>query len=264
MVGVDHALLLNYQLYGEHNEGIPIVFLHGMLGELKNWNNQARRFATQGYKVLAIDLRNHGDSPHIKGMSYRQMAEDVLALLTDIGVSKIHLLGHSMGGKVAMYLALNHPDRIQKLVVVDIAPVAYPLWHQQIFHALLTLPLSQVNSRIDADVLLAEHFDDAFERAFLLKNLKRVDDAYEWKCDLLEISKNYLKIAGFPKQEMQFSGDVLFIKGEGSGYIDDEYKPEILTYFPTANIISIANAGHLPHVQQADSFYDQASQFLLK
>ncbi len=271
--------LLNYKLYGEnshddsHKQAIPIVFLHGMLGELQNWNSQAKRFADQGYKVLAVDLRNHGGSPHLKGMSYRQMAEDVLALLSHLEFSKINLSGHSMGGKVGMYLALLYPEIIQKLVVVDIAPVAYPLWHQQIFHALLSLPIDQLNSRREADKLLAKSIDDDFERAFLLKNLKRKEEKYElhsgnqyngyqWKCDLAEISRNYLKIVGFPAQNTKFPGDVLFIKGENSEYITEEYTSRILQYFPQAKIETIANAGHLPHVQQPDIFYEQASHFL--
>ncbi len=259
--------LLHYQhfgneLEGNNKSGEPLVFLHGMLGELQNWNSQAKRFAEAGYQVISIDLRNHGNSPHIKGMSYRQMADDVLALLADLGLSKVHLLGHSMGGKVAMYLALNHSDIIQKLVVVDIAPVAYPLWHQSIFYALLSLPLATLKSRNEADDLLAENFDDAFERAFLLKNLKRVEGVYQWKCDLQEIATNYLKIAGFPVQSTSFDSSVLFIKGEDSDYITDAHKPKILQYFPKASMVNIAHAGHLPHVQQPEDFYHHVSNYL--
>jgi esterase len=195
-------------------------------------------------------------------MSYRQMADDILVLLAHLKLSFIYLSGHSMGGKVGMYLALNHPDVIKKLVVVDIAPIAYSLWHQQIFHALFSLPLNKITSRRDADSLLAEHIDNAFERAFLLKNLKRVDSGYEWKCDLLEIARNYLKIAGFPVQDGSFNGEVLFIKGEDSDYITDEAMPQILQYFPRATIKTISNSGHLPHVQQSEGFYEQVSGFL--
>ncbi len=259
-------MLLNYQVYGEENNsensGVPIVFLHGMLGELQNWNSQAKRFAASGCQVIVVDLRNHGDSPHIKGMSYRQMADDILVLLAHLKLPSIYLSGHSMGGKVGMYLALNYPEVIKKLVVVDIAPITYSLWHQQIFHALFSLPLSEIASRRDADELLAEHIENAFERAFLLKNLKRVGGGYEWKCDLLEISRNYLKIAGFPVQNGSFDGEILFVKGADSGYITDEAMPKILHYFPSANIKTITNAGHLPHVQQADDFYEQVSEFL--
>ncbi|MEE9352726.1 MAG: alpha/beta hydrolase, partial [Thiotrichaceae bacterium] len=134
--------------------------------------------------------------------------------------------------------------------------------HQQIFHALFSLPLSKITNRRDADELLAKHIDNAFERAFLLKNLKRVDSGYEWKCDLLEISRNYLKIAGFPAQDGNFDGEVLFIKGSDSDYITDEATPKIQQYFPNANIKTITNAGHLPHVQQPDDFYELVSELL--
>ena len=253
---------LNYQVYGEENTGMPLLLLHGMLGELKNWNSQAKRFSDKGYSVIAIDLRNHGGSVHLKGMSYRQMAEDVLALLAHLKLPEVQLLGHSMGGKVGMYLALTNPDTIQKLVVVDIAPVAYPLWHQTLFGALLSLPVSQLRSRREADDLLAVEVEDSFERAFLLKNLIRAEKGYQWKCDLQEIAKNYLKISSFPKLTTAYTGEPLFIKGGNSDYLGSEYIASINNYFPGAKLEVINNAGHLPHIQQPDLFYQLVSAYL--
>jgi esterase len=262
--------LLNYQIYNERDDQNsnhpPIIFLHGMLGDAKNWKSQAKRFS-EDYQVITVDLRNHGDSPHLKGMSYRQMADDVLTLLDHLGLSSVVLSGHSMGGKVAMYLALNNLERVAKLVVVDIAPVNYPLWHQSLLRALLTLPVETISRRQQADEYLAESIPDLFERAFLLKNLVRVNQPdnqqlYKWKCNLDEIVRNYLNISRFPKLECQFEGEVLFVKGGNSDYITDEYKSEIASYFPHATIRSIANAGHLPHVQQADRFYQLMNDFI--
>lgn len=257
--------LLNYYIYDERetidSHQPAIVFLHGMLGDAKNWSSQAKRFS-KNYQVITVDLRNHGNSPHIKGMSYRQMSDDLLTLLDDLNLSSIYLSGHSMGGKVAMYLALSDSERIRKLIVVDIAPVTYPLLHQPLLRTLLSLPLMLISTRQQANEYLAESISDSFERTFLLKNLIRVDQHYEWKCDLDEIARNYLKIAGFPKLGGQFEGETLFIKGENSDYIMDEFKPEIVGYFPNARVQMIADSGHLPHVQQSNYFYEAMNTFI--
>ncbi len=259
-----NATLLHYQQYGEMNDKIPVVLLHGLLGELNNWQTQAKKLAQHHY-VLSIDLRNHGYSPHVKGMSYRQMADDVQYLLTQLNIPKIQLLGHSMGGKVAMTLALHQPDLIQQLVVVDIAPKSYPLWHQSLLHGMLSLPLASFTSRKDIDQVFSEVVENAYERGFLLKNLQRMQagkSGYEWKCNLAEIAKNHLKIAGFPRSERCYVGEVLFIKGEQSEYLQQEDKSLLAHYFPHYSMQIIKQAGHLPHVEQADVFYALVKQVL--
>jgi esterase len=252
------ATLLHYQQYGKMNGKIPVVLLHGLLGELSNWQTQAKKLAQHHY-VLSIDLRNHGHSPHMKGMSYRQMADDVQYLLAYLHIPKIQLLGHSMGGKVAMTLALHQPDLIQTLIVVDIAPKAYPLWHQAILNGMLSLPLAEFSSRNAIDQVFSEVVENAYERGFLLKNLQRRQDresGYEWKCALAEIVRNYLKIADFPHSKQSYNGKVLFIKGEKSVYLQEEDRELLLHYFPHYSMTKIKQAGHLPHVEQADVFYE--------
>lgn len=252
------STLLYYKTYGEISADVaPIIILHGLLGSLDNWQTQAKRLAQHHY-VLSIDLRNHGHSPHIKGMSYRQMAEDVLQLLDYLQIPHIKLLGHSMGGKVAMYLALYYPQRIQSLIVVDIAPKTYPLWHQSLLQGMLVLPVAHFTRRNDIDRLLSEIVENAYERGFLLKNLrhKATGSGYEWKCDLAEIARNYLKIAGFPYNEKRYYGKVLFVKGGLSVYLQAEDDQLLGQYFVHYNLQVIEEAGHLPHVEQPNVFYE--------
>ncbi|MCK5726094.1 MAG: alpha/beta fold hydrolase [Thiotrichaceae bacterium] len=255
--------MLNYRQLGETNNKPPIIFLHGLLGELQNWNTQAKRLA-MSYHVINIDLRNHGASPHLVGMSYALMANDLLKLLDALALDKVTLVGHSMGGKVAMYFALHYPQRLDQLVIVDIAPTHYPLWHSKIFTALLSLSLKHIHSRQQADELLAQSISNAFERAFLLKNLSRNADGYYWKSNLQEIASQYLNIAAFPQLALRYHQAAWFIKGADSNYITEENQSFIDHYFPQANVQVIDGAGHLPHVQQADSFHQLLLHILSK
>lgn len=254
--------LLHYQTHGDDNEGTPLVFLHGMLGELQNWNSQSRLFAEE-YPVVAVDLRNHGGSPHLDEMSYRSMADDVVHLMEHLGCPEVYLSGHSMGGKVAMHLALFAPELVKKLVVVDIAPVTYPPWHTNILAALLSLPLTELKSRSQFDAYLEKDIPDPFERAFLLKNVVRGESGFTWKCNLQAIARSYLKIAGYPELQGQYNADALFIRGEQSDYVADEYTSDIEHYFPNARIETVEQAGHLPHVQQPKAFYGLLKEFLI-
>lgn len=253
--------MLAYQIVGKEKPGTPLIFLHGMLGERQNWNTQATHFSSH-YRVITVDLRNHGESPHVKGMSYRQMADDVRELMQHLTISNAHFCGHSMGGKVAMLLALQYPEQVTKLAVIDIAPVKYPLWHQPVLQALLALPVSELKNRREADDLLAQAIDDPFERAFLLKNLQRSDTGFRWKCNLPEIARQYLKIASFPDVQQHFAGATLFIKGSDSNYITQDTEPAIYKYFPNAEIETITSAGHLPHIQQPHAFAETLGRFL--
>lgn len=244
--------LLHNDTYGETDKP-PLIVLHGLLGDSSNWRTVARHLQ-ENYRIIAVDLRNHGKSPHCKGMSYLEMSNDVLAMMQHLQLESASIMGHSMGGKVAMHLALQHPERIQQLVVVDIAPVKYPLLHQSIFKALLTLPIAKIKNRQEADDHLAISIDDPFERGFLLKNLITTDNTFQWQCDLTEISRNYLKIAAFPVPLKHYQKRCLFIQGEQSNYIDADNIPLIHLYFPQAEIQQIPKAGHLPHVQTTKAF----------
>ncbi len=256
--------LLNYKIFSPqdkaNNKNTPLFILHGLLGSMDNWRSQAKRLS-QHRPVVTLDLRNHGHSPHIKGMSYREMYEDVIKVAQAEEIEYFHLLGHSMGGKVAMQLALAHPELVESLIIVDIAPKPYPLWHQKLFQAVMSVPIESVTSRKEIDEALKVAIEDRAERAFMLKNIKRNDadhtnpKGYSWLPNLNEISRGYLKIAGFTTALEKYSKKTLFIRGEQSPYIQDSDATLIGSLFPNSEIITIKNSGHLPHIQQSDEFF---------
>ena len=256
--------LLHYKSFGDEANPSCVILLHGMLGNMDNWRSQAKRLSSH-FRVITPDLRNHGDSAHLSGMRYQDMANDVLALSHHLGIESFDLLGHSMGGKIAIEIALSQAKKLKRLVVVDIAPKSYPLWHLVTFKALLSLPVADLKSRSQADEVLSSQIDDPFERAFLLKNLKsNQTGGYTWSCDLQEITRAYLTIANFTRSnQSKFNGDTLFIKGEKSPYIDAEKDIAIIhEFFPTSTIETIKDAGHTPHIEKADVFFKMISKFL--
>lgn len=259
--------LLNYKTFKPESENArnrkPLIILHGLLGSMDNWRSQAKNLS-EFQPVITIDLRNHGQSPHLSGMSYREMYEDVIQLANHLEVSQFDLLGHSMGGKVAMHLALAQPDYIKRLIIVDIAPKPYPLWHQDTLQSILNAPVNSMSSRQEIDDYLKQSIEDPFERNFMIKNLKRNDegDGFSWKINLNEITRGYLKIAGFTTAEQQFNKETLFIRGENSHYIQDSDASLIKLLFPNSSITTIKNSGHMPHFEQAKDFFQTLSSFL--
>ncbi len=269
--------LLHYKVFTPENsqaqKQIPLLILHGLLGSMDNWRSQAKRLSANR-PVITMDLRNHGNSPHLKGMSYREMYEDVIKVAKHLQIDHFDLLGHSMGGKVAMQMALSQKERqsdiIKRLIVVDIAPRPYPLWHQQTLQAVMNAPVETMESRKQIDDYLKDSIKDSTERSFMIKNLRRANDTedsigshgFRWKCNLSEISRGYLKIAGFSTAQQTFSNETLFIRGENSAYIQDHDTAIIHTLFPKSKIITINNCGHLPHIQQSDDFFEQIDSFL--
>ncbi|WP_245929746.1 alpha/beta fold hydrolase [Leucothrix pacifica] len=258
--------LLHYKQFGEESPNKNIILLHGLLGSMDNWRSQASKLAQHdGYRAITPDMRNHGQSPHISGMRYKDMAEDILQLADHLSIERFDLLGHSMGGKVAMYLALNHAERLNKLIIVDIAPKPYELWHIPVFKALLSLPVAEFTSRKQANDELAKSISNDGERAFLLKNLKTTDaGGYEWRCDLQEITRTYLNIASFNvANNVRFNKPCLFVNGGKSPYIDAEEDKELINgLFTQATIQTISEAGHLPHVETPADFYQRIQTFL--
>lgn len=264
-------LLLNYKTFTPEDtlaqQKTPLFILHGLMGSMDNWRSQAKRLS-QSRPVITLDLRNHGDSPHLKGMSYREMYEDVINVAKKENIQTFHLLGHSMGGKVAMQLALLNTSMVKSLIVVDIAPKPYPLWHQKTLQGVMSVPLETMQSRQQVDEYLKPWIEDSSERIFMLKNLKRNkaegSQGFTWKCNLAEISKGYLKIAGFATAHQHYENKALFLSGENSNYIKKNDIPLIHSLFPNVEIISITNSGHIPHFQQADIFYKEVHGFLEK
>ena len=279
---------LNYKIYESESQSqdlttqqnTPLIILHGLLGSMDNWRGQAKRLS-KNRTVITMDLRNHGNSPHIAGMSYREMYEDVLQLLVHLDIETFDCLGHSMGGKVAMQLALangitsfnnDQPNIpvLNKLIIVDIAPRPYPLWHQQTLEAVMKAPVAKLASREAIDDYLQDSIDDATERGFMIKNLRRANEnddpntGFRWKCNIAEIARGYLKIAGFSTAEATFKNKTLFMRGGDSPYIREQDHSIINSLFPNSTLVTIENAGHLPHFQQADEFYRRVDSFLKK
>ncbi|MEZ5535002.1 MAG: alpha/beta fold hydrolase [Thiolinea sp.] len=247
--------MLNYKIHGDTESGnMPLIVQHGLLGSLDNWNTFANQQKDER-PIIAIDMRNHGDSPHVEGMSYTRMSDDVLAVLDHLQLDTVDLMGHSMGGKVAMWLALHHPERIHNLIIVDIVPVEYPLQYNGLIQAMLDMPLADFKSRREADTWLAPTVKQPFERAFLLKNLAWDENKnLVWQCHLTEIAKHYPSIASFPATELTYSGHAVFISGGQSNYVTADGWQAALKRFPHAEHIVIEQAGHLPHVQTPDEF----------
>lgn len=257
------AVALAHKIYGEG--GKPLVVLHGFLGMGDNWASHARTWADMGFEVHLVDLRNHGRSPHTASHSYPEMVEDVVAYAeAKFGQVPVAWLGHSMGGKVVMELAVRYPSLVERMVVVDIAPRAYPPHHQQILEAMRGLPLAQLGSRTEADRALEVSLKEWGIRQFLLKNLEWNDDKQlAWKCNLPVLESSMERI-GKPLGPLDhFVGAVLFVRGLASNYIRDEDWPGILGHFPAAQLESIAGAGHWVHAEKPQAFQEVVNSFLV-
>ena len=248
---------LHYQRTGQ---GHPLVIMHGLFGTLENWGSHIKNLSAK-FDVIAVDLRNHGRSPHTAEMSYPLMAEDIKQLLDDLELNNVHLLGHSMGGKVAMQLALSHSEKVAKLMVADIAPIEYPAHHEQVFAGLFHVDLNQLRSRSDADKQLQAFIPEAGIRAFLLKNLYRNKEGqFAWRMNLSALRDQYHEIASAP-QGPQFNGPTRFIKGGLSNYIKSEHTDAVKALFPQADLRVIADAGHWLHAEKPALFLRQVEQF---
>ncbi len=247
--------------FQEYGTGQPLIILHGMLGTLDNWHTLSKRFAAS-YRVLAADLRNHGRSPHTDTLSYERMAGDVLELMDSQNVDSAHVLGHSMGGKVAMTLALANPSRVGKLVVVDIAPRSYHQLHDELLEALMSIDLALYQSRHQVDEVLGGSIPDRAVRQFLMKNLARNESgALFWKANLATISKNDEELSVEIVATEPFMKPTLFIKGNRSEYIVESDTPLIKKLFPNARIEAI-DAGHWVHAESPARFAEAVEQFL--
>jgi esterase len=244
-------------------EGQPIILMHGMFGSLSNLGVVGRDLAKH-YKVIAVDLRNHGESPHSMEMDYPVMAEDIIELMDNLELPQAHLLGHSMGGKIAMQVALNYPARVNRLIVADIAPVTYkPDRHGGVLEGLKTLATARPSSRKEADQLLATYVEESSTRAFLLKNLIRKEDGcFGLRLYLAGILDNYYDNLTLAPTGRPFAGPTLFIKGENSAYIQDKHKEEVLRLFPKAQLKVIASAGHWLHAEKPETFNKIVRDFL--
>lgn len=244
-------------------EGEPLLIIHGLFGSGDNWRSHLRHWQER-YRVIALDLRNHGRSPHVPGMSYAAMAEDVRALLDSLDIEKAHLLGHSMGGKVAISLARLAPERTRSLIIADVAPVTYD-WHghDNVFAALRSVEVGLPADRPEADALMAEHVSERAVRLFLATNLVRSDQGgLCLRIGLDEIQAGYEDIIGLPAGEGTFDGPTLVVRGSRSPYVSDERLPALHEMLPRAEVVTLKGAGHWLHAEQPEAFQNSVNEFL--
>lgn len=244
------------------DSGHPLVILHGLYGNQANWATHARQLALT-HAVYAMDARNHGQSPHADSMRLEEMAADVAETLDSLHISNAHLLGHSLGGKIAMLLALLEPRRVRSLVVVDIAPVAYKKGADLVLNALLALDLTKLQSRGDADTQLAAHITSKAVRDFLLTNLQRAPDgSFEWRINLPVIREYFDEVTGWPQEQRVYEGPALFIRGDKSDYVLPEYYDAMRKQFPRGTLKTVTNAGHWVHSEKPEAVQRLVGNFL--
>ena len=255
------AVELAHDAFGD--AGPPVVVMHGLLGSARNWAGIGKQLA-EGYRVFTLDLRNHGRSPWADTMSFDEMAGDVAAFIERHDLGPAALIGHSLGGKVAMRLALTRADQVERLVVVDVAPVAYAHSFGPFIEAMRQVDLAAVHQRADADVQLERTIPDAAIRNFLLQNLIRTDGGYAWRVNLDALAVNMPELLSFPAppEGAVYRGPTLFVAGGRSPYIKPEHRPLIERLFPNAEHVVIEGAGHWVHAERPAEFLARVQPFL--
>lgn len=245
----------------ELGEGKPLIILHGLFGSLDNWMTFARKLSDYR-KIYLIDQRNHGKSPHSDELNYDAMADDLKKFIEDHNLEQPEIIGHSMGGKTAMKLAVNYTALFSKLIIIDIAPIAYPMHHDKILEGLKAIDLTAIDSREDADNALKEYVPEPDVRLFLLKNLKRTSEGFEWKLNLKAIDENLERIGEGIETTKATEKPVLFIRGSKSDYVKDKNMITIITLFPTATIKTVEGAGHWIHAEKPEELLKLVGEFL--
>ena len=254
------------RLASEHlGEGgdAPLVIAHGLLGAGRNWGALAKRLAKRR-KVIVADLRGHGDSPWSDDVSYPAMAGDLAETIGAEAGGRADVLGHSMGGKVAMTLALAQPSRLRKLIVADVAPVVYDHSHADTLAAMAALDLSRITRRADADRALRDSIPNAALRAFVAQNLAIEDGAARWRPDIAALAAGMAGLVGFPAHfaHDSFAGPALFLRGGASDYVTPAMHGAIRARFPAARIETLEGAGHWLHAEQPEAFLAAVEAFL--
>jgi pimeloyl-ACP methyl ester carboxylesterase len=247
--------------YQESGEGIPLIIIHGLFGSADNWRSMAKYFS-RFYRVVSVDLRNHGRSPHSDEQNFTIMAGDIHQLCEDLGLDQVNILGHSLGGKVAMKFAAMYPDMVAKLVVVDIAPRQYFSAHTPLMDAMLALNLSQFTRRTEVDDALAESVPDKAVRQFLLMNLVSERENFQWRINLPALKANYPELMAAISEDKTFSMPSLFVYGELSDYVTEQDRQQISRQFTEAKFSGIEKAGHWVQAERPQQFKKVVEEFL--
>jgi len=253
------VIRLHYEEYGDPD--LPtLLIIHGFFASSRNWRQIAKTLSSH-YHIYVLDMRNHGESPQVPEMDYPEMAEDIALFLETHNINKTHIIGHSMGGKAAMWFSFIYPEKINQLIVADISPVSYQHSFDDLIDALRKLPLEQLSNRKQADDLLSEAIPEASFRQFLLQNLVLKEGKYQWRINLEFFANTADNIIAFPSvdSETSYAGETLFLGGETSDYIKEE---AIYALFPNADISTILDAGHWIHAQQPKAFCQSVNGFL--
>jgi len=239
-------------------QGQPLVLLHGLFGSADNWGSIAKHFS-QHYQVISVDLRNHGRSPHSDTQTYPDMADDLLAVLDTLGLAQVHLLGHSLGGKVAMQFATQYPAKVSKLIVVDMAMRAYPDRYTQLMDHMLAVNLSQMASRNEVDNTLKDAISNVRVRQFLLTNLVKNETQLQWRINLPALKANYAQLIA--AIAVHFDQPALFIRGARSDYVQDSDITALQQHFPLAEFVTLPT-DHWVHAEQPQLFIQTVEDFL--
>jgi esterase len=244
----------------ESGDGPPVVLLHGLFGSARNFGTVQRALAPL-FRVIAMDARNHGASPHEAGMRYAALAADVLETLDGLKVERAAVIGHSMGGKTAMTLAVTAPERVGRLMVADIAPVAYQHANDAVADAMRAIPLHAGLTRAEAEAALADAVPVPAVRTFLIQNLQ-FGPRPRWRIGLDEIASAIPELEGWETPAGIYPGPTLFVSGAQSGYVLPEHRPTIRALFPNARFVSVKNAGHWLHADNPAGFLSVVEAFL--
>lgn len=255
--------ILHSKIYGEDKPGMPLLVFHGLFGMLDNWGSFGKEMS-EYFPVHLVDLRNHGKSFHADEMSHDDLAQDIKNYMEAHQLTKINLLGHSLGGKAVMQFAINFPELLNKLIVVDISPKAYPPHHQGIIKALQSVDFNKINSRHEVEDVLKNYIPEKSVIQFLTKNIYWTDDKkLNWRFNLKTLADKYTDFVSNAIRFGVFTGETLFISGGNSNYIlpQDDYL--IKQQFPNATIITIKNAGHWVQAENPKDFNQAVKDFLL-
>ena len=248
--------MLNYMTFGDEKSP-PVMIVHGLYGSGRNWGVIAKRLSDQFF-VITVDLRNHGDSPWLDTHNYHVMADDLVEVINSLNI-KPNIIGHSMGGKAAMVLALKRPNLVRNLIIADIAPVKYEHDQSQFIEAMQKVDLSKVEKRSDATLALSKFLEDKSLQNFFTQSLDI--KAKRWKLNLKVLRSEMAEILSFPKIESEFSGHSLFLKGEKSDYIKSEHRKLIKSLFTKARFATFKEAGHWLHAEKPREFESAARLF---
>ncbi|WP_299074474.1 alpha/beta fold hydrolase [uncultured Paraglaciecola sp.] len=254
---------IHYQIHSNSPDKPWIMLIHGLFGSMDNLT-ALRRQLTESYQILTVDLPDHGKSAHTTSISFNRYCELLFKLVESLGIQSINLIGHSLGGKVAMQFSLNHPNKVNHLVVLDIAPVAYAPRHNNVFKGLNNVKLGTIASRKEADTALSEYVTETSTRQFLLKSLYNENDSWQWRFNLALLEQDYPNISAAITSSQAFGGKTLFIKGEHSDYLLPEHKSAVMELFPNSKSKMISGTGHWLHAEKPELCSKLIRAFLAK